>query len=176
MSDKYQLDVTRSLRTAGFSTMKLPDFVPDPKGRGAGKYPVMGRPDLFFAGLEGGGYVEVKTGTNTSFAFNSWREEQRNFWEKEIRPYDAPYFIAAFAGEGHKGLSRLGRKLVCVLIPAQYYLLLEERQATIGRKSLPYEWLETSEFRLDYAKHKTWVIPELHIFWRILKGERPWGR
>lgn len=170
MADRYHTEGNRTFSPA-FFTVHIPDVPPKLKGGGYEN----GMADLILcpAGLPA---VEVKTGTGNhrqSFPFARWSENQRAWakaWEEKGQ---GTYWLLIVCGTraGVAPTSKTPYPRIAVLMPRVRVLELEE---ALGRKSIPYQLLKESEYRLEWAGNKTWHVPENHLFRQIHK-ETSWN-
>jgi len=174
MADLYQTETTNLFRSIGCWTDRHKDAYWDPKLK-RWIYPETGFPDMrvFMSCAYRPKYpialVEVKTGEGTNrerFAFSSWRQEQRDWYEKHGN-FSLYYWLMIVMGKRIGG-KKYGR--LAILIPAEEFLQIEMQSA---RKSISYDQAAESEFRLTWDSGTGgWVIPENHLFYNTFLRER----
>lgn len=164
MADKYQGEMTRTIKNAGFFTIKLPDAYWNGKKM---VYPDVGRPDNFFAGHYTGGFIEAKTGRGKyqqRWPFSEWRDSQREWYETIAKPQNVMYFFFIVVGAG---ITAKQYPRIAAIIPARHIKLIEDDS---DRKSLSYkDIVDMTDCRLEWLGNQTWHIPEHHIFWSEIR-------
>ena len=98
--------------------------------------------------------VEAKA-DDTSFNFAKLREDQRAW----IEGRDRPGYIWLCLGRGAVNAQREPR--ITYFFPYEVFLELER---AFERKSIPYECSELAAYRLTWAGHHTWQMPQAHPF------------
>lgn len=163
MADKYQGELTRTLKHAGFFTLKLPDAYWNGKKM---VYPDVGRPDNFFAGHYTGGFIEAKTGRGKyqqRWPFSEWRDSQREWYETIAKPQNVMYFFFIVVGAG---INAKKYPRIASIMPASF---IEDAELNSDRKSISYKDIVSSDYKLEWLGNQTWHIPDHHIFWSYLR-------
>lgn len=171
MADKWQTECTNTLRKLDLWTDKTRDAYFDPKSK-RWVYPDTGFPDMrIFANAKFESdypmvVFEVKTGDITRFAFDGWRDTQREWYEKYAKQFKNYYWLYIMFGKAINSKQYPRRPL---LIQAERFLEIEKE---LSRKSMPYDIAESTGLMLSWnTTTQSWSFKG-HPFEKTFMRER----
>lgn len=171
MADKWQTECTNTFRKLDFWTDKTKDAYWDPKFK-RWVYPDTGFPDMrIFANAKYESdypmvVVEVKTADETRFAFDSWRDTQREWYETYAKQFNNYYWLWIMFGKT-RGRGKYPR--LPLLIQAERFLKIE---SGLDRKSMPYDLAKDTGLMLSWnTTTESWSLSG-HPFQKVFMRER----
>lgn len=175
MADKYQPEATRTFRSLECWTDKTKDAYFDPRLK-RWIYPETGYPDMRvhinlkkYDPVIPQVCVEVKTGAGKKrmrWAFNSWREEQKSWYETYGENFPNYYWFFIMFGDAVNSKKYPRRPL---LIQAEQIVKIDRES---DRKSIPYQLALDTGMMLKWSStRKTWDISG-HPFEKLFLKER----